>query len=113
MSNKNQPQLRFLLSQELHEKTISTLEQLEQSDAPTQHHHLLSSLVEELIKEGMHYYFVKPQKLAGVGFIGTTSTNLGIEGFLKMSGPIVRKTFRSMDKEQLLVICGFIRELMS
>lgn len=112
MSNADQPHLRFLLSAELNEKTRSTLEMIEHSKNPSMHHHELTAVVTDLIKEGMHYYFVKPQELANVGFIGLKSSKLGIEGFLKMSTPMVKKTFSAMDDGQLLTICAFIGGLM-
>ena len=112
MGKTDEPHLRFLLSEALHIKVLEVLETIEQAVDPTQHSGLLSELVEELIREGMDYYFIKPQKLAVVGFLSINSTNLGITGFAKMSSPIIRKTFRGMDKDQLLTICGFIRELM-
>ena len=112
MSDYDNPHLRFLLSDALHAKTLQMLDVMEHSEDPTQHHEVLGDVVIEMIREGMHYYFVKPQELARVGILSINSTNLGIAGFMKMSSPIVRKTFRSMDKEQLMTICGFIRELM-
>lgn len=112
MSDSPQPHLRFLHSEELREKTIEVLDKLEQTEDPTQCRDALGDLVVELTHTGLDYFFIKPLELAKVGFIPRQSANLGMTGARKVMGTMIRRIIGGMDKDQLLIISGYIRQLM-
>jgi hypothetical protein len=60
----------------------------------------------------MDYYFMKPLKLAKVGFIVQQSANLGLAGAQQVMGSVIRNIIGRMDQPQLLSVCGSIRQLM-
>jgi hypothetical protein len=104
--------LRFLYSEELHNKIISILDDLEQAEDPTQCRDALGDLVVELNETGMDYYFLKPLQLAKVGFLVKQSANLGMAGATRIMAPVIRNIISRMDKNQMLIISGYIRQLM-
>ena len=112
MSNSPEPYLRFRHSEELQEKTIELLDTLEQTEDPKQYRDALGDLVLELTNAGLDYYFIKPLKLAEVGFMTQQTANLGMAGAQRVMGPMIRRIIRGMDKNQVLIICGYIRQLM-
>ena len=112
MSDPPMPSIRFLHSEELREKTIELLDMLEQTDNPKQYRGALGDLVVELTNTGLDYFFVKPLELAKVGFVTRKSANLGMGGVKRLMGSTIRRIIGGMDKDQLLIICGFIRQLM-
>lgn len=112
MNDFPKPYLRFLHSEELREKTIEVLDTLEQAEDPTQYRAALGDLVVELTNTGMDYFFIKPLELANVGFVSRQSANLGMAGALKVMGTMMRRIIGGMDKDQLLIICRYIRQLM-
>ena len=70
-----------------------------------------ADLVAELTEAGMDYYFIKPLKLAQVGFVGEQSARLGMSGAVKLISSVSRNYIVRMDKTQLLVVARYIREL--
>ena len=106
------PSLRFHYSAELHTKTINLLHTLEHAEDPTQYRDALGELVVELTDTGMDYYFLKPLQLAEVGFITQQSANLGMAGAVSIISSVIRNIIGRMDKDQLLAICGYMRQLM-
>ena len=64
MSDTSKPHLRFILSEELREKTIEVLDTLEQNEDPIQYRDALANLVVELTNTGIDYFFIKPLELA-------------------------------------------------
>lgn len=113
MSYNSKTHIRFLLSEELREKTIEVLATLEQAENPKQYRGILGDLVVELTNAGMDYFFIKPLELAKVGFVTQKTANLGMAGTQRVMGPIIRRVIGGMDKNQLLIICNYIRELMN
>ena len=69
-------------------------------------------MVVELTEAGLDYYFVKPVKAAGVGFMAEQSTKLGITSILKVMAPVTRRIIGGMDACQLRVVTSHIRHLM-
>lgn len=65
-----------------------------------------------LTDAAMDYCFIRPLKLAKVGFIIQQSASLGVAGSLQVTGTVVRNVIGRMDKPQLLSVCASIRELM-
>ena len=112
MSDTTIPHLSFHLSEELREKTIEVLDKLEHSEDPKQYRNVLGNLVVELTNAGMGYFFIKPLELAKVGFMTQQSANLGLAAQRRMISPIIRRIIGGMDKNQLLIICSYIRQLM-
>ena len=112
MSEPHQPYLRFLHSEELREKTLEMLDTLEQAEDPKQYRNELGDLIVELTDTGMDYYFIKPLELAKVGFMTQQSAKIGIAGAERVIGTVIRKIIGGMDKDQLLIISSYIRQLM-
>lgn len=110
-SAKAEPSLRFYHSKALREKTHSVLSALESNPDHAQHGEAMADLVAELTEAGMDYYFIKPLKLAQVGFVGEQSARLGMSGAVKLISSVSRNYIVRMDKTQLLVVARYIREL--
>jgi hypothetical protein len=106
------PSLHFCYSVELHTKAIHLLDTLEHAEDPTQYRDALGELVVELTDTGMDYYFLKPLQLAQVGFVVQQSANLGVAGATRIIASVIRNIIGRMDKDQLLAICGYMRQLM-
>lgn len=111
-SNPASPFLRFHHSEALRSKTLAVLEALESADDPADHRQALAAVVVELTEAGLDYYFVKPVKAAGVGFMAEQSTKLGITSILKVMAPVTRRIIGGMDANQLRVVTSHIRHLM-
>lgn len=112
MTVSHKPHIRFLHSEELRKKTIELLDSLEHAEDPKQYRDELRDLVVELTDVGMNYFFIKPLELAKVGFVTQRSAKLGMAGAQKMMGKVIRKIIGGMDQNQLLVVSGYIRQLM-
>lgn len=112
MRKSSKPSLRFFYSEELHARTLNLLDALEQADDPTRFSNALGDLVVELTDAGIDYYFLKPLQLAQVGFVIQQSANLGIAGALRIMAPVIRTVIGRLDKNQLLIIGDYIRQLM-
>jgi hypothetical protein len=107
-----QPFLRFYHSESLRAKTLAVLTTLERSKDSTKHRDALAEIIVDLTDSGMDYYFLKPLKLADVGFFVEQSANLGMSAATRVLASVIRNIIGSMDHAQLLSICGFIRQLM-
>lgn len=108
----DKPFLRFYHSESLRAKTLTVLDTLEQAEDPTRYRRALSDLVEELTDSGMEYFFLRPLKLAEVGFVTEQSARFGIGSGMRVLSPVVRNIIGRMNEQQLLVVCIFIRQLM-
>jgi hypothetical protein len=111
-SASHEPFLRFYHSSRLRAETLAVLGTLEQARDSTQHHEALSDVVVALTDTGMEYYFLRPLKLARVGFVVEQSARLGMKGALRVQASIVRNIIGRMDGPQLLAVCRHIRNLM-
>lgn len=112
MSDNPQPYLRFYHSEELREKTLAVLEELEQAENPKKSRGALGDLVVELTNTGLDYYFLRPLELAEAGFVAQKTAKMGMKTAQRMMGPMIRRVIGGMNKQQLLSICSYIRELM-
>jgi len=108
----DQPFLRFYHSESLRAKTLAVLTTLEQAQDSTRHRAALSDMVVELTDSGLAYYFLRPLKLAQVGFVVEQSAQLGIGGVMRVMAPIIRNIIGHMDRQQLLTVCSHMRQLM-
>ncbi|MCC6135035.1 MAG: hypothetical protein LM550_08735 [Candidatus Contendobacter sp.] len=106
------PSLRFCYAEALHVKTTRLLETLEQAEDPAKHRSALGDLVVELTSAGLDDYFLKPLQLAKVGFVVQQTANLGVAGATRIMAPMIRNIIGRLDKQQLLIISGYIRQLM-
>ena len=66
----------------------------------------------ELTNAGMDDYFLKPLRLTKVGFVVQQTANLGVAGATRIMAPMIRNIIGRLDKDQLLSISGYIRQLM-
>lgn len=107
-----EPFLRFYHSESLREKTLAVVTTLEQAQDSTRHRGALSDIVLELTDSGLAYYFLRPLKLAQVGFVVEQSAHLGMGGVMRVMSPIVRNIIGRMDAQQLLTVCSHMRQLM-
>ncbi len=106
------PFLRFYISDSLRIKTLAVLTGLEQAQDSTRHRGALTDLVLELADSGLDYYFLRPLKLARVGFVTEQSAHMGMGTVKRVMSPVIRNIIGHMDDDQLIVICNHIRQLM-
>jgi hypothetical protein len=104
--------LRFCYSEELHTKTTALLDAIEHAADATQHSKALGDVVVQLTSSGLHYYFLKPLALANAGFFSQQSAQFGVSSAVNIMSPLIRTAIGLLDKDQLVVISGFIRSLM-
>jgi hypothetical protein len=107
-----EPFLRFYHSAGLRKKTLSVLNALERAQDAIGHREALADIVVELTNSGMNYFFLRPLKLAKAGFIVEQSANLGLAGAQQVMGSVIHSIIGRMDRPQLLVVSGYIRQLM-
>ena len=108
-----QPFLRFYHSKSLRTKTLAVLSALEKAKDSTQHRDALADVVAELTDSGMEYYFLRPLKLAQVGFFTEQSANLGMGAATRVLASVIRNIIGRMDSPQLLFVCNYVRQLMA
>ncbi len=106
------PFLRFYHSEELHQKTILVLATLESAPDPTAHRDALAELAVELTHSGLHYYFIKPLKVAKAGFILEQSASIGMIGVQQVIATVIRNIIGRMDAPQLLSVGNSLRQFM-
>lgn len=108
----DQPFLRFYHAASLRTKTLSVLTTLEQAQDSTRHRNALTDIVLELTDSGLDYFFLRPLKLARVGFVVEQSAQLGMKGVQRMMAPVIRNVIGQMSSHQLITVCHHIRQLM-
>ena len=106
-----QPSLRFHHSVDLRSKTNKVLQAIDAKPDHAGHPGALADLVGELVEAGMDYYFLRPLKLADVGFLTEQSARLGLSGAVKLISSVSRKFIVRMDSVQLQVVATHIRSL--
>jgi hypothetical protein len=111
-SPSTQPFLRFYHSDSLRAKTFAVLNTLEKAKDCTKYRDALADIVGQLTDSGMDYYFLRPLKIAKVGFFTEQSANLGMAAATRVLGSVVRSIIGGMDSPQLLTVCSYIRQLM-
>jgi hypothetical protein len=111
-SPPSQPFLRFYHSKSLRAKTLRVLGTLDKAKDSTQYRDALADVIVELTDSGMEYYFLRPLKLAQVGFLTQQSANLGMAATTRVLGSVIRNIIGRMDHPQLLTVCSHIRQLM-
>ncbi len=58
-------------------------------------------------------YFMRALDLAKAGFVSKQSAGAGLGTVKKVMGPVVHNMVGRLDKEQLLIVAGHIRQLMT
>lgn len=106
------PFMRFYHSQTLRHQTLAVLETLEGARDCTKYRGALADLVVELTNAGFDYYFLQPLKLAKVGFVVEQSAVVGMSGATRVLAGVIHNIIGRMNADQLLLVCGYIRELM-
>jgi hypothetical protein len=106
------PSLRFCYSEELHERTVTLLDAVEQAADATKFSKSLGDLVVELTSAGLNYYFLRPLELAESGFLSRQSVGFGLSSAVRIMSPFIRSTIGGMDKKQMVTIAGYMRHLM-
>jgi hypothetical protein len=110
--SSERPFLRFYHSPDLHEKTLLVLATLERAEDPTEHRGELADIAVELTNSGLHYYFVKPLKVAKAGFFLEHSASIGMAGVQPVMAAVIRNIIAHMDGPQLLSVCASLRQFM-
>jgi hypothetical protein len=108
----SRPFLRFFHSDALRAKTLTVLTTLEQAKDATRHRSSLADLVVELTNAGMDYYFMRPLKLAQVGFVVEQSARVAMSGAIRVMAGVIQSIIGRMDRTQLLLVSSTIREMM-
>ena len=106
------PLIRFYHSEELRARTLALLATIEQPRDDPRHRDALTNLVVELLDAGLDYYFLRPLKLAQAGFVAEQTARLGLDSVRRAMSPVIRTIVGRLDKRQLIIVCGHIRQLM-
>ena len=106
------PFLCFYHSKSLRANTLAVLTTLEQAKDCTRYSNALTEIVLELTDSGLEYYFLRPLKLANVGFVVEQSAQLGMGSVKRVMAPVIRNIIGHLDSRQLLMVCQHIRQLM-
>ena len=85
---------------------------LETARDPTAHRNALADIAIELTNDGLHYYFVKPLKVAKAGLILEQSASIGMVGVQQVIGAVIRNIIGRMDAPQLLSVGKSLRQFM-
>ena len=112
-SRSPEPFLRFYYSKRLRAKTLAVLATVEKAKDSTEHRAALADIVVELTDSGMDYFFLRPLKLAQVGFFTQQTANLGMSATTRVLATVIRNIIGGMDNPQLLSVCSYIRHLMA
>lgn len=106
------PSFRFYHSEELHQEVMLVLATIESARDPTAHRNDLAEVAVKLTSSGLHYYFVKPLKVARAGFVLEQSASAGLAGAQQVIGSVIRNIITRMDGPQLLSIANSLRQFM-
>ena len=104
--------LRFFISDSLRAKTVNVLNTLEQAKDCTRYRNALAETVVELTNAGIDYYFMRPLRLAKVGFVVEQSANVSLSGATRVLATVIHNIIGHMDETQVLFVCSYIRQLM-
>ena len=108
----DKPFFRFYHSKSLRANTLAVLTTLEQAKDCTRYSNALTEIVLELTDSGLEYYFLRPLKLANVGYVVEQSAQLGMGSVRRVMAPVIRNIIGHLDTRQLLMVCQHIRQLM-
>jgi len=103
--------VRIYHSESLHKKALGVLAKVEKAEDATAHRAALADVIIELTDAGLEYCFLRPLTLAQAGAFTEQSAALGMAAATRVLASLVRNIIGRMDGEQLLIICGYIRQL--
>ena len=102
----------FAVAPELAARTEAVIDKLRASEDRKQHVAELVEVVLELTEAGLHFYYLHPLELAGVGLVSRSAAKVGIAAAGKGIPIIVRRVVGSMSDDQLLRIAEFIDRML-
>lgn len=111
MARIPKPSVRFFHSTALRKRTEAVLVRIERDHDATKHSAALSSVVCELTKTGLDYYFLRPLEDARFGFVAKQTASLGMSGALRVMSPIIGRILSGADTNQLRGVAAHIRHL--
>ncbi len=111
MASAPKPSLRFFHSPALRKRTEAVLVRIEHDDDASKHAAALSSVVCDLTKAGLDYYFLRPLEDARFGFVAKQTASLGMSGALRVMSPIIGRILSGADASQLRGVAAHIRHL--
>lgn len=109
----SRPSLRPIYPAPLRTRALGVIEKVESGAEPAAHASAFGDVVVELTEAGMAYFFLKPLELAKVGFVVRQGAELGMGGALRVLAPVVRTIVTRLDREQLVVVAGFVRDILA
>jgi len=72
----------------------------------------LTEVVLEMTDRGLHFYFLHPLELAGVGPFTRSTVELALSTAGRTLPMVVRKTLKSLNDEQILTLADFIDHVL-
>jgi hypothetical protein len=111
MPDVAKPSVRFFHSAALRKRTDAVLARIERDQDATRHAGALASVVVELTRAGLDYYFLLPLQQSKFGFVARQTANLGMAGALRVISPIIGRILTGADTPQLRGVAGHIRHL--
>ena len=109
---KPKPFLRFHHSQDLRDRTLELLDEVDGARDATRFSSRITELVLELTESGMDQYLLRSLKATGANFVVQQSAAMGLAGVQKVMGTVIRNMIGRMDSRQLLSVSASIRQFM-
>lgn len=106
------PSIRYNLTPERHQEALAILTQVENAEQPEKESEQLAKLITTLTKEGLEFFFLHPLRTAKVGIITMKTAEVGVAASSKVFTPVITKVVKSLNRDQVLSICHFMRDLI-
>ena len=103
-------QLGFPISADLYNRLNMFIQQINASTDKKKHIPVMLNLVDELVDNGMEYFFHYPADLAKLNIISRNAVNFSINTAKKGVIPIVHRVIKSLNDKELMDIIGFLKE---
>lgn len=107
------PAIRYHLTPDRYQEALAVLTHVENADQPEKEAEQLAKLITTLTKEGLEFFFLHPLRSAKVGIITMKTAEVGVAASSKVFTPVITKVVKSLNRDQILSICHFMRELIS
>jgi hypothetical protein len=105
------PSCRFFYSTALRKRTAAVVARIEKEEDATRHAGRLSSVVSDLTRAGLDYYFLQPLEEAKFGFVARQTAKLGVAGALQFMSPMIGRILAGADTPQLRGVARHVRLL--
>lgn len=102
----------FEISSELRQRAEGVVGNLRSDGDQRRHVPELVEVVLAMTDRGLYYYFLHPLEEAGVGSVTRGAVKLALGAAGRTLPPVVRKTIKSLNGEQLLKIADFIDHIL-